>query len=44
MKTVKPIKLKSDMKISELVDDMENAGFGAGKINHASKIMNKMFY
>ncbi len=43
MKAVKPIRVKSDMKISELVDGMENVGFGAGKINHASKIMNKMF-
>jgi deoxyhypusine synthase len=44
MKSVKPIRMKPDMKISELVDDMENAGFGAGKINHASRIMGKMFF
>lgn len=43
MKSVKPIKIKLNMKISELVDGMEDAGFGAGKINHASRIMTKMF-
>jgi deoxyhypusine synthase len=39
MKAVKPIRIKPNMNISELVDGMENAGFGAGKINHAFKIM-----
>jgi deoxyhypusine synthase len=43
MKAVKPIKLKEGMKVSELVDGMQDMGFGAGKINHASNIMKKMF-
>jgi deoxyhypusine synthase len=43
MKSVKPIKIKEDMKVSELVGEMENVGFGAGKINKASQIMEKMF-
>ncbi len=43
MKPVKPIKLLNDMKISELVDEMKNSGFGAGKISRASRIMETMF-
>ncbi len=43
MKAVKPIKIRQNMKISELVDEMQDSGFGAGKINHASVIMSKMF-
>jgi len=43
MKQVKPVKIKEDMKVSELVGEMENAGFGAGKINKASRIMEAMF-
>lgn len=31
------------MKVSELVDEMKDSGFGAGKINKASNIMRKMF-
>lgn len=43
MKPVNPIKIKKDMKISELVDGMSEMGFGAGKIARASEIMEKMF-
>jgi deoxyhypusine synthase len=43
MKPVKPIRITESMKVSELVDGMEGAGFGAGKINKASIIMKKMF-
>jgi deoxyhypusine synthase len=43
MKPVKPIRLKDDMKVSELAGEMENAGFGAGKISKASRIMEAMF-
>lgn len=43
MKKVNPIKIWEGMKISDLVDSMEDAGFGAGKISRASKIMEEMF-
>jgi len=43
MRKVKALKIKQDMKISELVEDMGDMGFGAGAINKASEIMNKMF-
>ncbi len=43
MKPVKSIKIKKDMKVSELVGGMSNMGFGAGKIAEASRIMKKMF-
>ncbi len=43
MRPVKHIKIKKDMKVSELVKEMENSGFGAGKIAEASSIMKKMF-
>lgn len=43
MKPVNPIKIKKDMKVTELVDEMFGAGFGAGKIGTASRIMQKMF-
>jgi len=43
MKPVKPIKIKKDMKVSELVGGMSNMGFGAGKIAEALRIMKKMF-
>jgi deoxyhypusine synthase len=43
MDEIKPINLKKDMKVSELVDNMAKAGFGAGKIAKASSIMKKMF-
>lgn len=43
MKEIKPIKIKKDMKVSELVQEMKGAGFGAGKISLASEIMQSMF-
>jgi len=43
MKPVRAIKINEGMKVSELVRTMEGAGFGAGKIAEASRIMNKMF-
>ena len=43
MKKVEGLRIKDEMKISELVGAMENVGFGAGKINKASQIMEKMF-
>ncbi|MCX6750532.1 MAG: deoxyhypusine synthase [Candidatus Pacearchaeota archaeon] len=43
MKEIKPIKIKKDMKVSELVREMNEAGFGAGKIALASEIMQSMF-
>jgi len=43
MEEVKPIKLKKYMKVSELVAQMEKAGFNARKIGLASKIIKKMF-
>ena len=43
MKEVKPIKIKRSMKVSELVQEMNGAGFGAGKIALASEIMKSMF-
>lgn len=43
MKEIKPIKIRKDMKVSELVQEMNEAGFGAGKIALASEIMKLMF-
>jgi len=43
MEQIKHINLKKDMKISELVKDMKNVGFGARKIAEASLIMDRMF-
>jgi len=43
MKKIKPIKVKGDMKVSELVEGMGEMGFGAGKIAEASRIMKEMF-
>jgi deoxyhypusine synthase len=43
MKPVKAIKINKNMKVSELVENMKEAGFGAGKITEASRIMKKMF-
>jgi len=43
MKPVKAIKINKNMKVSELVENMKEAGFGAGKIAEASRIMKKMF-
>lgn len=42
MRKVSPIKIKKDMKVSELVDGMKDMGFGAGKINKASNILAEM--
>ena len=43
MRKVEPIKIKKDMKVSELVGGMKDMGFGAGKIAKAGDIMQKMF-
>src|SRR3972149_2469287 len=43
MHEIKPIKIENGMKVSELVDSMGNAGFGAKKIYDSSRIMKKMF-
>jgi deoxyhypusine synthase len=43
MEPIKHIKVKKDMKVSELVDEMKRAGFGARKIAEASDIMERMF-
>ncbi|MFH1585351.1 MAG: deoxyhypusine synthase [archaeon] len=43
MDKVNHINIKKDMKISELVDEMNEAGFGARKIGEASSIMKQMF-
>jgi len=43
MKPISHIKIDRDMKVSELVKSMENAGFGARKVGKASEIMRKMF-
>ena len=39
MKEIKSIKIERGMKVSELVENMGNAGFGAGKIARASRII-----
>ena len=43
MKKIKSIKIKKEIKVSELVEEMKEAGFGARKIGMASEIMKKMF-
>jgi deoxyhypusine synthase len=43
MEPIKHIKLRKDMKVSELIKEMENAGFGAKKIAEAKEIIEKMF-
>jgi len=43
MEKVKPIKLEKDMKVSELVSQMKNAGFGARKIGRAREVACEMF-
>jgi len=43
MEPIRHINIKKNMKISELVSEMKNAGFGAKKIAEASEIMGKMF-
>ncbi|MAG78952.1 deoxyhypusine synthase [Candidatus Pacearchaeota archaeon] len=42
MREIKQIKIKKDMKISELVNDMNHIGFGARKIGKASNILKDM--
>ena len=43
MKEIKPIKIFQDQKVTELVSQMKDAGFGARKIGLASDIAEKMF-
>jgi deoxyhypusine synthase len=43
MKEIKSLRVKNGMRVSELVEDMGDMGFGARKISEASIIMNKMF-
>lgn len=43
MEPIKHIKIKKNMKVSELVEGMSGMGFGAGKIAKARKIMSEMF-
>jgi len=43
MEPIKHIKIGEDMKVSKLVKQMKNAGFGAGKIGKATEIMKEMF-
>jgi deoxyhypusine synthase len=43
MKPIDSIKIKEDMKVSELVDGMKEMGFGAKKTALASDIMFRMF-
>jgi len=43
MEPVRNIKLKKDMKVVELVEQMKEAGFGARKIGRAVEIAGKMF-
>ncbi len=42
MEPIKHIKIRKDMKVSELVKSMGNMGFGAEKIGKASEIMRNM--
>ncbi len=44
MKEIKDVKISKEMKVSELVENMGNAGFGARKISKAGFIMKKMFW
>ena len=43
MRKVESIKIKEDMKVSELVEGMKDMGFGAGAVNRASEVIEKMF-
>jgi len=43
MEKIRAVKIKKEMKASELVGEMKKAGFGARKIGKASEIMKKMF-
>ena len=42
LKPVKHLKIKEDMKVSELVKGMKGIGFGARKIGEASEIFKEM--
>ncbi|MAH03762.1 deoxyhypusine synthase [Candidatus Pacearchaeota archaeon] len=42
MREIKQIKIKNDMKVSELVENMKYIGFGARKIGEASEILKEM--
>lgn len=42
MDTIKHINIRGDMKVSELVEQMKDAGFGARKIGEASEILADM--
>ena len=42
MEPIKHMNVRKGMKVSELVGEMKNAGFGAQKIGRASEIMRKM--
>jgi deoxyhypusine synthase len=44
MSKVKHIKIDKNIKVSELVEKMKEAGFGSRKIGIASEIMKKIFY
>jgi len=43
MDEIKPIKINKEMKVSELVGQMADAGFGARKIGRACQIAKKIF-
>ena len=43
MEEIKPIKINKDLKVTNLVGQMANAGFGARKIGLANGIAEKMF-
>ncbi|MBI5148562.1 deoxyhypusine synthase [Candidatus Pacearchaeota archaeon] len=42
MQPVKPVKIKKDMKVSELVDALKETGFNARKLGEASEILVEM--
>ncbi|MFH1311330.1 MAG: deoxyhypusine synthase [Nanoarchaeota archaeon] len=44
MDKIKSVKVSKDMKVSMLVENLKEAGFGARKIGIASEIMKKMFF
>jgi len=43
MDEIKHIRIEKEMRVSDLVENMGNLGFGARKISEASSIMKKMF-
>jgi len=43
MEKIKPVKLEKEMKVSDLVEQMSDAGFGARKIGLANQVAKKMF-